>query len=159
MGRTSESEKIRGEFVTQMQNFGKTDGFVFKHFKYLEPIDVGFKTFKNKEIYIAVKGNQFYAVFVKVSAAIKEGFWDLSKKLFDEFQELQDTSPEWHCAIVFLKSASHGHLLSSNDFREIKPALRLVKGRYKFYGNKIKKFEFLGLDDLIKGLGLQEKAS
>lgn len=158
MGRTPESDNIHNEFVVKMKEMGKRHNYVFVAFRELEREDKSFKIFRNKEVYMIIKGDKFYAVFVKVSA-IKKSFWGLSKRLYDEFQELECPNQHWERFVIFLSSPSRGYLLKASEFDELKTSLRIIRGEYKIEERELDdiRFEFLGLDDLLKSMGLLEE--
>ena len=152
MGRTTESEKIRKEFLENFEVSVKRNGYGF-----IGPIA------PHKEIYLIAKPNSLFAVFVKVSA-IKEKFWGLNEKLQNDFREIFDKKKDpgsvQERIVILLDGAKRGYFLTGDKFDELSKSLYSDKnGDYKILEKDLNTMGtwFLGIDDLLNRMGLQEE--
>jgi len=157
MGRTSESEKIRKEFLENLKVLVKGNGY-----ELIGPL-------APKEIYFITKKNHtLLFVFIKVSVP-REKFWGLNEKSLSDFKKIinENKTRGWvhERIVILLEGPQRGYLLKGDVFDELMSSLYIDRnGDYKILEKDLDRLGtkgrwFLDLEDLLKGIGLYEEAT
>ena len=143
-GRTEESEDIRAEFINDLKEYCKNNGYEF----------IG--RLPKREEYSISKDKTFHVLSIKVSTS-ESGFWGENEKRFKELDEViknnnkTNKSAIIEMAIILLKTSKRGYLLKRSEFNDLKKSPS--RGEFKINeNNSFSKYEFDGLNNIFSRL-------